>query len=637
MSILKSRILVLFFFFFLKISGQEIEYIEQFPDEDVITLSLEKHLNIKVVQGKLKITQAVNKRNLFLTTNSLRHSEEEVSYNTFNTIKELKASTEHSINGNQKKYPVSHFEDKDVVINSVFFNDQKEKKIIFPNVAKNAITNLDYTLDINDPHFIPPSIFWSEVPIVQSKISVSFPSNVKVSFKELHLDTVIWNFEKTIKESMITYTWILKNIPKTSRHYDFSPLYYIPQIIIYIDSFTHKDKTVSVLKNTEDLYKWYVSLISNLDDNQGQLKSIAVNLIENAESEEEKIKNIYYFVQDKINYIAFEDGLNGFIPRNAYDVYSKKYGDCKDMANILHQLFSYVGIDSYLTWIGTRKKPYSYDEVPTPVVDNHMITTVITKAKDTLFLDATAKYLPYGYASPFIQGKEALIGISPSTYEIKKVPAISVQKNRLDIKSEFTLVNNTLVGTHNASILGHEKLGIMHRIENKDIEDLDFLHRNLNLGLKQTSFENIVYKNLERKKDTLKISFNSETSNYSRKIGEKIYVKPHFDTFYMDKFVRDEAKAFDKEIDYKSTKTFRTLLKIPEDYEVDFIPENANFEDDKFHFKITFKQVDNQIIIAKQLIIDTLKIEAKRIDIWNNFIRSLSKANKQTIVLRRKK
>ena len=87
-----------------------------------------------------------------------------------------------------------------------------------------------------------------------------------------------------------------------------------------------------------------------------------------------------------------------------------------------------AGIKGYLTWIGTRDIPYNYTELPTPFTDNHMILTYKNGGK-VYFLDATGQYLPLELPSSFIQGKEALVGIDSTEYEILKVPVIDADVN----------------------------------------------------------------------------------------------------------------------------------------------------------------------------------------------------------------
>ncbi|RKN80260.1 DUF3857 domain-containing protein [Ulvibacterium marinum] len=634
MNSMKFPLLVLFFLTVCAGFAQATNYDESYPGEDVITLELEKGIQIRESRGKLIITQNVRKKNLFLSTNTLKFTEDEISYNTFNQITAISANTQNLENGKIKYYPVTNFLDKDVLLNNVFFNDQKEKKVIYSNVTKNSITDLSYRMRIKDPHFIPPFIFWSKTPIVEARVSVSFPNHVKVAFHELNLNTIDVNFKEESEDGITTYSWILNEVPEVDRYYDFSPLYYIPQVIIYVHSYKHRGETISILKNTKDLYQWYRSLISRInEDEQEELRSITNALVQNSNTQEEKIKKIYYFVQDRINYIAFEDGLNGFIPRDAIQIYRNKYGDCKDMANILNEMLRYAGIDSYLTWIGTRAKPYSYEEVPTPFTDNHMITTVVTPNKDTVYLDATAKYLAYGYPSPFIQGKEALIGISPFTYSIKKVPEVAATNNGIRVSSVLHIQDEKLSGRHSAKLWGYEKLEIMHKIENKSEEDLDFIYQNLRIGTKQTSFKDINYENLERERDSLSISFDSETRGYIKRINNKLYIKPNLDRYLINSLVKDERRIYDKKIDYKYHKTFHTVIHIPDGYVLGSLPDDDNFESDDFEFNITYKKQHDQIIIRKEILVNTLKVTSEAIPNWNTFIKSLLRANKKNIIL----
>ena len=97
-----------------------------------------------------------------------------------------------------------------------------------------------------------------------------------------------------------------------------------------------------------------------MKDDTAVIKEKTLELTANAKSDEEKIRNIYYWVQDNIRYIAFEDGIAGFKPDEANNVLTKRYGDCKGMANLTRQMLKAAGFDARLTWIGTNHISYDY-------------------------------------------------------------------------------------------------------------------------------------------------------------------------------------------------------------------------------------------------------------------------------------
>ena len=303
------------------------------------------------------------------------------------------------------------------------------------------------------------------------------------------------------------------------------------------------------------------------------------------------------------------------------------------MANILNQMLRYVGVNSYLTWIGTRRKPYTYKNVPTPVADNHMITTVVTKAKDTIFLDATSKYLNFGYPSIGIQSKEAMIGLSEENCVIKKVPTVASDKNTVHSENILSIVDNVLEGSHEVLLTGFEKLLMLYALESEDYKDADFLFRTLRLGKDKSEFSNVAFFNKERQDDTLKITFNSKTNGLVKKVNQKIYIKPQLDNYHLKDLVKNEAKNFDKKIDFLSKKTINTKLKIPVNYKVDFLPENQSFSNENFQVSIEYNQTESQVVVTKVITIKTLKISTEVIEEWNKFVKSLIRIKSKSIVL----
>lgn len=79
-----------------------------------------------------------------------------------------------------------------------------------------------------------------------------------------------------------------------------------------------------------------------------KLRPALAKIIANNTNDVDKIKAIYYWVQDKIRYIAYEDGYSGYIPASAQEVLANKYGDCKGMANLLTELLKLAGYDARL-------------------------------------------------------------------------------------------------------------------------------------------------------------------------------------------------------------------------------------------------------------------------------------------------
>ena len=87
------------------------------------------------------------------------------------------------------------------------------------------------------------------------------------------------------------------------------------------------------------------------------------------------------------------------------------------MSNVLQTMLRAAGLDAHLAWIGTRDRPYTFNELPAAGSSDHMIVALYL-ADTTLFLDGTANVNAFGFPSGFTQGKEALIAMDSATYNI---------------------------------------------------------------------------------------------------------------------------------------------------------------------------------------------------------------------------
>ena len=163
---------------------------------------------------------------------------------------------------------------------------------------------------------------------------------------------------------------------------------YIPSV-----SINHVGQQWSLIGND------YVESIEDklvLDD---ETRKLAIDLVSAVQSTDEKLVVLTRFVQDKITYKALEFGVRGRIPNSAKHTIANSYGDCKDHAVLLHNLFKSVGIDSNLVLVSLSQpvKP----ELPSLNQFDHMVVYV-PGVNGGLFIDGTDKDM-------------SLVGLTPNS------------------------------------------------------------------------------------------------------------------------------------------------------------------------------------------------------------------------------
>ncbi len=605
--------------------------------QEVIILEKKRDINISLVQKRLVINEENRLTKKFLK-NINRHTSESVYYSSLNPLLKIEAQTRVlDKKGRYKKHFVKVFETQDMVMPGIFYGGYKKQEFIFPAVAPEAIGELSYTKSISDPHIIGSFFFDDRHPVEKSSFSVSFPADVEIEYSLFGTETLDLNFTRDTLKNSIRYTWQLSDLE--AREYDSNApsfQYFAPHIILRIASYKTGNTRTRVTKNTDDLFQWYNSLINRMpaDDNLEALKLQVAKLKKDTQSREELIKKIYRWTQANIKYIAFENGMAGFIPRSAGDVFNRKYGDCKDMANLLRTMLQMADIPAYLVWAGTNSKPYSYYDVPSTVADNHMICAIRDGDNGFTFLDPTNSNLSLGTSPRLLQGKEALIRLSDSEYEIVKVPETASDLNIREDKVSLKVSNGMLQGTNETRLRGYLREAyfrdrMVHEFRNKT----NFVQNHLALGKKSSAYFN------EQKQEgetEVRLRFDAHFKNALIMAGNKLYINLNLDPSISEYQIDDiEKRTQPVQQDYKHTYRFICTLEIPEGYEVDFMPESAEVNYDNTRYKMSYEVEGQSIRLEKEIVSDFLYLEKESFEAYQQFYQSLVRMNNEQIVLKK--
>ena len=609
-------------------------FAQDFSKEDYIYLKRHEHIKIELSKNSFNISKQITEQAEYLTAKKLYFANESLHFDSFISVEDINAYT--FLPSTNKIIKVDYIETKREFDNGIFYSDQESKNFTFPAVTKGAVTNLSYREVIKDPRFLGLFRFGTYVPTKSAQLSIEFPKNVSIGYIEFNTENISIAFKKETLKNNNIYTWSVKNIEGfQGENKSESALYFLPHIIVYIKSYEQKGKTYNVLNDVSDLYKWYTSLVEQIDiKSLDKVYKITDDITKPFSTKREKAEAIFNWVQDNITYVAFEDGLGGFIPRGAASVCDKRYGDCKDMANLLYEMLNHADIESYRTWIGTRNRPYSYFEVPTPMVDNHMINTAIIE-NDTIFLDATDSYVPFGMPSAFIQTKEALLGIDADSFKVIKVPIQNPDKSLTLITSDISIENGIVKVSEKRTFTGYEKVDFItdYTYKKNDKTEEEFLNTTLALGNNKTKYTNINIENFDNATTALILSYNLSIDNYAKTVADKMYINLNIDRTLSKSKIDIEDRKYSKKIDNTFKKIYTTTFTIPKAYKVSYIPKDLSFDNPEFGYSITYTQKDNTIIQNKTIYINTLSVKKEQFETWNSFIKSLIKAYKKNIVI----
>ena len=406
-------------------------YKTKFPDAPAVFLERSEQLNIIIKGDSLEIFSDVLEDMLHLKPQTDVYSPGKVYGSHFSQVKDLKAKTLVWDKNKFREMHVTDFKMNHDRGAGIFYDDSYNYSFSFPSVGLGNRTHLRYNIVLKDPRFMPGYVFSSYIPQGKTTYTIKKSKLVDLVYEVINDPKGLLKFRKYEKGDFEFLEWTSEDQPARKNEEDSpSVRYFAPHVICYVKSFEGKKGKANVLSSLDDLYAWYHTFVKDLNkETSPELLSI-VNKIKGAcSSDIEIVKGVFYWVQENIQYVAFEQGMRGLIPPSGSYVCEKRYGDCKDMANLIVNMLRLAGIKGHHAWIGTRDLPYLYSRIPTPLVDNHMIAVYIGSDNQYYYLDATSDHTPFGLPSSMTQGKEVLIGIDEKNYEVKTIPEISKERN----------------------------------------------------------------------------------------------------------------------------------------------------------------------------------------------------------------
>ncbi|MCE2962825.1 MAG: DUF3857 domain-containing protein [Chitinophagales bacterium] len=593
------------------LQGQVEEYVKKleakYPKENFITLQETKKFKIELKNNSPKVSLESYSESILMNDFLRGIGESSVGYSKFRKLTDIEAWTMTPVKDEYKKIKVSKFETKKELDNAIFHDDQEEKVFNYTDLKRGAKRCLKTNYEFELPQMFDYVILMSQSPIEQYDVELEVDNEIAINFKEYYLEDKKFEFEKKIEKNKTIYTWRFKNLPKyksESASCDF--LYFAPHLRFLISHYLDKNKdTIKVLQTPADLYKFNYQFVANLKEcSNSEYKKTIDSLVKGVDDDEIKAKKIYQWVQKNIKYIAFESGFQGYIPRDADDIFTKKYGDCKDMANIIHKSFKYAKLDSvYLTWIGSDKIPYKIEEFPCPGVFNHMIATWKHKGR-TYILDATNSYTKWGLPSSFIQTKQAFIGLSPTEFEILTIAPVADEENLKEIKVKAKIAGDTLKGSGSVKLTGYLKDYFIMRTDHlKGNDRFQYLKNFVQLGNNKFILQNHKEFNIDAIDSPYIVTFDFAILNYVSKIKDEIFINPYLEKYSSTDDLNDK-RISDIKMDFQSKQSIDLEIEMPTGYEVKYKPKNEFIEYDELFFTSELDVKEDKIKLYYEFVHD---------------------------------
>jgi Transglutaminase-like superfamily/Domain of Unknown Function with PDB structure (DUF3857) len=609
-----------------------------FPDDRVAATLVEEEFNFDKGKSddKLPVVTATQNRGInFVALRERAGIQYFDFYNSFCKITSFKQLEKmKGAFGIKRNYNVGYAIDRSASSSDFFSDDSRVKFFNIGFSGYGDATRVETEKKYFDSKYLTTVYFHTWFPSKEKIIRIKVPDWLQLDIREFNFEGNKITKQKTQEKGVTIYTYKLQNIPALkNENRSLGMAYQWPHLAFVVKSFNYEGKEEKGFGGVADLYNWYSYLYKKCVNKPDELKAKVTELTKGKATDIDKTKAIFYWVQDNIRYIAFEDGLAGFIPATAQEVYKTKYGDCKGMANLMTEMLKLAGLDAYLTWIGTRHIPYDYT-LPSLAVDNHCISTVIIGGKE-YFLDGTEKYIPFGDYAWRIQGKEVLIG-KGDKYDVKKVPMMDIDKSKILTQTSFQLKDNVLKGHVKATLTGEQRTSFHQYYHDLPTDDKKkVIQRFLEFGNKNLTVSNVKTSDLNNREIPVTVEGDIDLSNYVITEDKEIYVGIDFFPEDLRGLIPDKNRQQDYELHSAYVAQDETELVLPAGYKVVSFPNAIAEKATDYEVAGAYTVKDNKVSFKKTLSFNTGVIKKADFENWKKFTNKLKDFNSNLILIKK--
>ncbi len=553
-------------------------------------------------------------------------------YDKSDKINSLSAKIYNAIGKCIRSANMKDFDDMSAVSGYSLYSDSRIKH------TQPVTTEYPYTVEYICEKTIDGLLFYQNwyfisgyrASVQYSKYIVNVPASMGLRYKQVNFDSVptIVNLQKNIQ-----YTWECSNLKAIESEPYGPPL---PKIIPHILFGPNKfeiEGYVGDMSTWQNLGKWQNQLLSGLDELPPETVSRIQELVKNCPDNVEKIKVIYNYVQKKTRYVAISLGIGGWQPFPAKVVDEVGYGDCKALSNYTISLLKAIGIRAYYTTV------IAGDDEDDMVIDfpskqtNHIIVCVPVE-KDTIWLECTNKYSPFGYLGTFTDNRHVLV-INENGGEIVKTPTYPKDSNIFIHKSNVEILPNGNAFANQQLIY---KTLFYDEVDRFLMDDADqqkrWLYKNIeipNFNIK--SFSSIQYGD---RYPTAVITENIDLPGYATKTGERIFVPLKL----MDREINIPRKVAVRKSDIYIKRDYIRIdticYKIPAGYLVEFKPGEFKVESVFGTCSSKVMQNGNEILYIRRSERNRGIFPNTEYNHMIDYYRQIAKADKEQLVLVKK-
>jgi transglutaminase-like putative cysteine protease len=464
------------------------------------------------------------------------------------------------------------------------YSDAKVKALRVPGADVGTVVGFEYEQQERPYIFQDSWMFQQSEPVEQSHYELRLAAGWR--FKS---DWMNHKEEKPSEENG-AIQWRLADIPRIEDEPHRPPARGIAGGVVFT-FFNDKNPSKSY-RNWSELGTWFTQLSSTVRDASPALSLKVQELAPPSLPTIQRIKALASFAQHDVRYVAVEVGIGGYRPHTATDIFTHRYGDCKDKATVLSSMLAQIGVKSYYIIVNATRGVVTKDSPASPGGFNHMILAIALpeasygkplpamfehrKLGHLLIFDPTNDFVPFGQIPPYEQDNYGLL-VGEQGGELIHMPLSSPESNGINRTAKMKLLpDGTLQGEMEETYVGFSAmLGRMFLQNESEADRKKMIERLMGSSLGNFQLDHYELVNASDIDQDLIIRFKFSAAHYAKNAGSMLLVRPRVVGEMAGQWDANKPRhyAYDFRAPFLNRDSFEIAL--PEGFQVDELPDPA--------------------------------------------------------------
>ena len=523
-----------------------------------------------------------------------------------------------------KKIQSTGIQDEQAYEDLPMYADIKVKVISLPQVEVGSV--IDVTVKSKSSRKEISNQFWDEVPypVIATKFArhtYIFPEQMPIAFKS-YKDQYKPLIEK--KNGMVKYSLIFEET-KDAEQEDLMPPLDEINGSFYLSS----------VKEWKVVADWYRDLVykHTVDDTTISLKSL--ELANNKSSQKDKARAILEFIQDNFKYVAMNFGDHTSEPHSTTEIFKSHYGDSKDIALLVRQMFNLAGIEANMCLMNGEYTGNPENALPNPSVFEHAILEAVLDGQ-RYFIDPQTKGFDLG-TYPSSYDNAYLLVIEPSGFRFDHLP-VAKEEDRTMINQSDISIGPDGSATFDVHVTlpleasqGFRAEWAATKEENRE-KFFEGLQANFPQGGVMVSHE---VKGLEQRYGNVQFHLKYQAPAAYPVVNDMIILKEADQSDLPDFLAQN--RQYPMFMPTNSLIQNTNVYHLPAGYAIDFLPPNYKLSVDFADINAEYVGADAMATVKTAYRFKRATVPANRYQEIKNFRADVYKKNDQYVVLRKKK